>query len=346
MSRPRAATLVATSSLARPLRKRSITPSRRPWGMSPCSGTASKPRAPSWATSSSTVILRRRNTIAAAGRSRSRIGAQHVELAVRLDVDDDLVDRLDGQRRGLHLHVHGLVEVAVGELADRRRHRGREEQRLAARRRLLEDPLDVLHEAEREHLVGLVEHDVARVRELQPAAADQVHHAAGRADHDLRALAQLHGLLGDRLAAEDGDDPDALELRERAQCLRNLDAELARGRQHEHLDVLGRRVDLLDGRQPEGRRLAAAGLCLADDVAAAHDHRDGLDLNRHGLAVFERLDRFEHALREAEFGESGHLSSSVVHVSPRRGGRIGRERRSSSWGLHRGARHTFPLPQG
>ena len=73
MSRPRAATFVATSSLARPLRKRSITPSRRPWGMSPCSGTASKPRAPSCATSSSTVILRRRNTIEAAGRSRSRI---------------------------------------------------------------------------------------------------------------------------------------------------------------------------------------------------------------------------------------------------------------------------------
>ena len=306
MSRPRAATFVATSSFARPLRKRSITPSRRPWGMSPCSGAASKPRAPSWATSSSTVILRRRKTIEAAGRSRSRIAHSTSSLRFGSTVDDDLVDRLDRQRRGLDLHVHGLVEVAVGELADRRRHGGREEQRLAARRRLLEDPLDVLHEAEREHLVGLVEHDVAGVRELQPAAADQVHHAAGRADHDLRALAQLHGLLGDRLAAEDGDDLDALELRERAQRLRDLDAELARGREHEHLDVLGRLVDLLDGRQPEGRGLAAAGLRLADDVAAAHDHRDGLDLDRRGLGVLERLDRVEHALGKAEFGESGH----------------------------------------
>ena len=210
------------------------------------------------------------------------------------------------ERRGLHLHVHGLVEVAIGELADRRRHRRREEQRLTARRRLLEDPLDVLHEAEREHLIGLVEHDIAAIRELQPAAADQVHHAAGRADHDLRALAQLHRLLGDRLTAEDGDDAHALELREGAQRLRNLDAELARGREHQHLDVFRGLVDLLDGRQPEGRGLAAAGLRLADDVAAAHDHRDGLDLDRHGLAVVERLDRFEHALREAEFGESGH----------------------------------------
>ena len=78
------------------------------------------------------------------------------------------------------------------------------------------------------------------------------------------------------------------------------------GVEHEHLDVLGRLVDLLDGRQPEGRGLAAARLRLADDVAAAHDHRDRLDLDRRGLAVLERLDGVERALRKAEFGESGH----------------------------------------
>ena len=50
-----------------------------------------------------------------------------------------------------------------------------------------QDLLDVLEEAEVEHLVGLVEHDVARLVEEQVVAADHVHHAADGADHDLCA---------------------------------------------------------------------------------------------------------------------------------------------------------------
>ena len=40
------------------------------------------------------------------------------------------------------------------------------------------------------------------------AAADQVHHAAGRADDDLRPAAEVLDLLADRLAAVDGHDAD------------------------------------------------------------------------------------------------------------------------------------------
>ena len=75
MSRPRAATFVATSSLARSERNFSITPSRWPWVMPPCSALTSTPRPLSWRTSSSTPTLRLRKTMHEAGRS-TRIRSQ------------------------------------------------------------------------------------------------------------------------------------------------------------------------------------------------------------------------------------------------------------------------------
>ena len=103
-----------------------------------------------------------------------------------------------------------VVEVAVGQRADRRRHRRREQRRLAAVGRHVEDALDVLEEAEVEHLVGLVEDDEAAGVEDQRRALGEVHHAADRADDDVAAGAQLRLLRADRRAAEDGDDVDAL----------------------------------------------------------------------------------------------------------------------------------------
>ena len=85
---------------------------------------------------------------------------------------------------GLDLDVRRVVEVAVGELADRRRHRRAEQRGLAAVRRQREDPLDVLEEAEVEHLVGLVEDDEAARAEVQRGARDEVEHAADGADDD------------------------------------------------------------------------------------------------------------------------------------------------------------------
>ena len=102
-----------------------------------------------------------------------------------------------------------VVHVAVGELADRRRHRRREQRRLAARGRQREDLLDVLQEAQVEHLIGLVEHHEAAVVQHERVARDQVEHAPDRAHDDVPAGAQL-GLLGaDRRAAEHRHDVDA-----------------------------------------------------------------------------------------------------------------------------------------
>jgi hypothetical protein len=54
----------------------------------------------------------------------------------------------------------------------------------------LEDELQVLAEAEVEHLVGLVEHHGLQRREVERAALDVIAQAAGRADDDMRAALQ------------------------------------------------------------------------------------------------------------------------------------------------------------
>ncbi len=118
------------------------------------------------------------------------LGLEHAHqrggLVGRLGLEEELLDGVDRQRRRLDLDRHRLVEMALGEPADLRRH-GRAEQRgLAAVGRQREDLLDVLEEAEVEHLVGLVEDEVAARVQHQRVARDQVEHAADGADDDLR----------------------------------------------------------------------------------------------------------------------------------------------------------------
>ena len=62
-------------------------------------------------------------------------------------------------------------------------------------------------------------------------------------------------------------------------------------------------VDVLDHRQPEGRRLARAGLRLADHVAALEQRRDALLLDRARLLVADVVHGLEGLFGEAEVGE-------------------------------------------
>ncbi len=229
--------------------------------------------------------------------------AQHLHqllrLVPRVDRQLELGHGVDRQRRGLDLDDHRVVHVAVGELADRRRHRGREQRRLAARGGQREDPLDVLEEAEVEHLVGLVEDHEAAVVEHQRVARDQVEHPPHGPHHDVAAGPQLGLLRADRGAAEDGHHVDPAVGPVGAQRLGHLDAQLPRGRQHERLDGVLARVHVLHDRQPEGGRLAGSGLRLADHVAAFQQQRDRLFLDRaRGLVADVAPARGEWARRD------------------------------------------------
>jgi hypothetical protein len=238
------------------------------------------------------------------------LGLQHAGEGLRLlavrRLDVELVDRVDSQRGRAHLDRLRVVHPLLGQAPDLRRHRGREQSRLAAGRAAPQDGLDVLEEAEVEHLVGLVEHHVARVGQHEVMAIHHVHHAADGSDHHVRALAQERRLVADRRAAEDRHDVDALALAVRAQRLGDLDAQLARRREHQRLHLRAPRIDVLEQRQAERGGLAGAGLRLADHVAPGEQRGDRLLLDRRGLVVAEVRECLEHRLGQPEFGEGCH----------------------------------------
>jgi hypothetical protein len=101
-----------------------------------------------------------------------------------------------------------IVQIFVGELADRRWHRRGEQGDLFVFRSLGQDPFDVLGEAHGEHFVGLVEHQVVDPGHIQRPTFEVVDDAAGRADHHLRAALQPGQLHGVRRAAVDGQHVD------------------------------------------------------------------------------------------------------------------------------------------
>ena len=282
---------VATSSRTRWSLKAIITPSRTPWLRSPCSALTSRPLSFSVFSSCEAPILVRLKMIACSGSSVFSSSTSRAAFSLAGDLDVGLGDRVDGQRLRRDADRRRVVHVALGEPLDRRRHRRREERRLAAARAHPQDLLDVLDEAEVEHLVGLVEDDVAGRGEDQRAARHQVHHPADGGDDDVGAGAQLRLLGADRGAAEDGDDLDVEVLGVGAQRLGHLDAELAgRGEDDRlHLVVLG--IEVLQQRQPEGGGLAGPGLRLADHVVAAEQLRDRLLLDRRRLLEAELVER-------------------------------------------------------
>ena len=233
----------------------------------------------------------RQKMIACSGSSVFSSSIRRAVFSLRRDLDEGLRDRVDGQRLRRDRDRRRVVHVALGELLDRRRHRRREERRLAPARAHPQDFLDVLDEAEVEHLVGLVEDDVAGRGEDQRAARHQVHHPADGGDDDVGAGAQLRLLGADRGAAEDGDDLDVEVLGVGAQRLRHLDAELAGRGQHDRLDLVVVGVEVLQQRQAEGGGLAGPGLGLADHVVAGEQLRDRLLLDRRRLLVAELVER-------------------------------------------------------
>src|SRR5699024_7119600 len=122
----------------------------------------------------------------------------------RLDLVVDLVDLEQVVDR----------QVALDQLVDVTVERGRQQQPLAARRRLGQDRVDRLEEAEVAQVVGLVEHRDLDVVERQAAAVGQVRQATGGGDDEVDAALERVDLLVDRHTAVDGRVLEADLLRE------------------------------------------------------------------------------------------------------------------------------------
>ena len=202
---------------------------------------------------------------------------------------------------GLDRDLRRIVEVLLRQTADRVRHGGREECDLLVFRGVLQDALHVFLEAHVEHLVRLIKHEEAQLGDVQRALLQVVDDATRGAHDDLRAAAQAGELDAVGLTAVDGQDLDATQVvGEGLEGVRDLEGQLACGREDECLRVAGIGIDLGQHRQREGRGLTRTGLGQADDVATLHEDRDSLCLDWGWLGEAHLGDGGLNIIRQAE----------------------------------------------
>ncbi len=194
---------------------------------------------------------------------------QQVELLVLIHRDVGLADFLDGQLRRREVDVQRAVHVTQGQAQHGVGQRGREQQRLPALGAAAQDALDVGAEADVQHAVGFVEHDIAELVQQQNAAGDEIEDAAGRADGDVDAVADFHRLAADARAAVDRHHLAIGRWHQLAGFIAHLHGQLAGRRQHQGLRagfIVG--APAVEKRQQKRGGFTGAGLSLANDIAA------------------------------------------------------------------------------
>ena len=256
------------------------------------------------------------DALARAGEDEGRAGLEEAQRVddgdldvVRRDADRAIVDvavLLARVRRG---DAEGVALVAAGERLDRLGQRRREQQRAALGRGRIEDLLEVLAEAEVEHLVGFVEDDDLEAAGRQRAALEVVAQPPRRADDDVRPCLQGARLAPDLHPADAGDDVATGVLVQPVELAGDLEGELARRRDDEGQRLGGARQLVRVAEQRRGHReaigdgLARPRLRRDEQVAALRlrDEDGGLDGRRVGIAA-----RGEGCAEGGRGGREGH----------------------------------------
>ena len=229
-----------------------------------------------------------------------------------------LVDGVDRRGLGGNRDLDRILQVLAGDLLNGRGHRRAEQRGQSIIRGARRDRLDVLSKTHTQHLVGLVEDQHAHVRQVEGALLDEVDDAARGADDDLSAALERADLRAVGRATVDGDDVEAgRTCGEILDRLGTLHRELARGRQHEGLDVALVRVNNCQQRQAEGSGLSGTRLGDADDVAQLQQRRDGSGLNRGRDAESHVGHCRENLLGQSEAREGDGLVGGFVAVRVR-----------------------------
>ena len=176
---------------------------------------------------------------------------------------------------------------ARGQLGDGAVQRGREQQRLAAFRQAADDGLDIFDEAHVQHAVGFVQHQRVHGVQLDAARVQVVDQAAGGGDQHVHAARQRLQLRAVRHAADDGGGAQVGQFAAvGGGGVGDLQGQFAGRGQHQHLhaDALvgGHLGDAVQGRQHEGRGLAATRLRGHHQVVASQRLRNGRSLDGSG----------------------------------------------------------------
>ena len=178
------------------------------------------------------------------------------------------------------------------------------------------DRIDVITKTHLEHFIGLIEHQGLHLLKVDGLAADQIHQATGCGHQHLRWAFERLDLNINLVSA-------AYDIRKNAvgifskfkQLFLHLLGQLARRRQHHHLNLWFFRIYRCQQRQPKGCGFPGSGLGLPDKVRRfPQQHRNGssLDFGRGLDAQF--FESFEIAVGNAEIFKCVHNHSVLTDV--------------------------------
>ena len=215
-----------------------------------------------------------------------RVAQQQIHQGVDAVSGRDLVHHVrdvdvGGAEAGA-LHAHRVLLVLGGERQHVAREGRRDEVGATPLGQLPEDLLQLVAEAEVEHLVGLVEHHRLHLGGVDDLAIEVIAEPPGGTHHDVGAALQLADLERDRGATGDRGDLQLQPLEEPAQLGAHLLGELAGGGDHDgerHALVVrrpGPALELRREHEAQRQRLARAGLRGDAQVAAGErrvEHR-------------------------------------------------------------------------
>jgi hypothetical protein len=249
-------------------------------------------------------------------RKRTSFLRQHVQqqvaLACRIHRVHVMADQgRHGVRRG-HRNLARIAHELHRQRLDRRRERGREQQRLPLARQRRDDALERRQKAHVEHAIGFVQHQRVDAGEVDRALLHVVDQPARSGDHHVHAAAQRVDLRAHADAAEDGGGAHAHVLGVAADVVVDLRGQFAGGREYQHARTARLRLALAEQAvqhgQGEGGGLAGAGLGGGEQVVTGDHQRDRahLDRGRLGVALFGK--RTQQRRRKAQRFE-GHENS-------------------------------------
>ncbi|MNI82730.1 hypothetical protein D3C73_1394740 [compost metagenome] len=113
--------------------------------------------------------------------------------------------------------------------------------------------LYLLHRAEVEYLVDLINHNHPCLVQLQLPQLEQLLHASRCSDHDLRLQPELVDLAIDRGSADQLLHPDVRPLRQLIESVNDLHAQLPSRNKDDSLDIAQLRIYFMQHRKGVGQ---------------------------------------------------------------------------------------------
>ena len=215
---------------------------------------------------------------------------------------------------GLHGDLLGVVLVQPADVHHLAADGGREHGEGLAGLHHLNDVPHVLVEAHVQHLVGLIQHDLGDMGDVDGVVLVVVHQAARGGHHDLAAFGQALCLLFHvGTAVDTGHLHLRHEIGQIAQFLGDLLGQLPGGGHDDGLGVLVFRLDVLRHRDAEGTGLAGAGGGLGDHVMPGQHDGDGLFLDLGHFGKAHALHRLVDGFAALQFTVK-HSDNSVLFL--------------------------------